>query len=298
MLSCEICRRGKINEGFARTTALKIESISIGNFRCFGPRPRKIDFETGVTAFVGGNGSGKTAAFQALSRLFGVTMGQRAVRRHDFHLSADQHELKSGTNLSIEAIFSFPELDGLEEDAVEDAVPELFLQMAASAPGAPLKVRTRLQATWTDDGTPDGSIDEDIRWITTLDDDFEWDECKRVQPVERGSIQFIYVPATRDAATQVTALLKGRLWQAAKWSDDFRERSAQSARNIQERFEREDPAQFIIERLSKRWKQVHEADTDTTPVLRLIRAVLKSWSAWLNLHSIRTRPDGSERLAT
>ena len=37
----------------------------------------------------------------------------------------------------------------------------------------------RLQATWTDDGTPDGSIDEDLRWITTLDDDFEWDDCKR-----------------------------------------------------------------------------------------------------------------------
>ena len=219
--------------------AMKIEKVSIKNFRCFGPRGTKIKLESGVTAFVGGNGSGKTAVFQALSRLFGITPAQRAVRRQDFHLPADQQELQSGATLSIEVLFSFPELGGLDEDAAEDAVPEFFLQMAASAPGAPLKARMRLQATWTDDGTPDGSIDEDLRWITTLDDDFEWDDCKRVQAVERGSIQLIYVPAARDAAGQVTALLKGRLWQAAKWSDGFRERSAASAQNIQRQFERE-----------------------------------------------------------
>lgn len=251
---------------------MKIEKVSIRNFRCFDPKGTKIKLESDVTAFVGGNGCGKTAAFQALSRLFGITPAQRTVRRQDFHLPADQQELPSGATLSIEVLFSFPELGGIDADAAEDAVPEFFLQMAASAPGAPLKARMRLQATWTDDGTPDGSIDEDLRWITTLDDDFEWDDCKRVQAVERGSIQLIYVPAARDAAGQVTALLKGRLWHAAKWSDGFRGRSAVSARNIQRRFEREAPTQFIIERLSKRWTQVHEADTDTTPVLRLVES--------------------------
>ena len=144
--------------------------------------------------------------------------------------------------------------------------------MAASAPGGPLKARMRLQARWTDDGTPDGTIDEDLRWITRLDDDFEWDECKRVHPVERGFIQLIYVPAARDAAAQVTALLKGRLWQAARWSDGFRDSTAASAEGIQQQFEREEPTEFIIERLTKRWRQVHEADTDTTPVLRLVES--------------------------
>lgn len=216
---------------------MKIETVTIRGFRCFGPRARKIELESAVTAFVGGNGSGKTAVFQALSRLFGITGGQRMIRRQDFHLGSDQQELTSGSTLSIEAVFAFPELDGMDEDAIQDAVPEFFMQMAASGPGAPLKARMRLQATWTDDGTPDGSTDEDIRWITTLGE-YNWDECKRVQAVERGSIQLIYVPAVRDAASQVTSLLKGRLWQAAKWSEDFRERSARSAQNIQTRFER------------------------------------------------------------
>lgn len=249
---------------------MKIQKVVIKNFRCFGPGGTKIVLQRRVTAFVGNNGSGKTAAFQALSRLFGITPAQRTVRRQDFHLPADQQELQSGSTLSIEVFFSFPELRDVDEDNAADAVPEFFLQMAASAPGSALRARMRLQATWTDDGTPDGSIDEDLRWITTLDDDFEWDDCRRVQAVERGSIQLIYVPAARDAARPVTALLKGRLWQAARWSEDFRERSAERAQTIQQQFEQEAPAQFILDRLSNRWKQVHEADTGTTPVLRLV----------------------------
>ena len=249
-----------------------IEKLTIQNFRCFGPRRTTIKFQSTVTALVGANGSGKTAAFQALSRLFGVGPVLRAVRRQDFHLAADQQEIELGATLSIEVVFSFPELEVLDEDDVADAVPEFFLQMAASAPGAPLKARMRLQATWSDGSTPDGSIDEDLRWITTLDDEFEWDECKRVQAVERGSVQLIYVPAARDAAAQVTALLKGRLWQAARWSDEFRDSSAAGAEEIQQQFEREKPAEFIIARLDKRWRQVHEADTDTTPVLRLVES--------------------------
>jgi hypothetical protein len=67
-------------------------------------------------------------------------------------------------------------------------------------------------------------------------------------------------------------LLKGRLWQAAKWSDRIQLRSVRSAKAIQQRFEREEPLQIIIRRLSKRWAQVHQADTDTKPVLRLIES--------------------------
>lgn len=152
---------------------MKIKKISITNFRCFGPKGTSLKLESGVTAFVGNNGCGKTAVFQAMSRLFG-TPTQRAVRRQDFHLPVDQQELLPGATLSIEVVFSFPELGEADQAVLQDAVPEFFQQMAASAPGAPLKARMRLQATWTDDGTPDGSIDEDLRWITTLDEDFDW----------------------------------------------------------------------------------------------------------------------------
>ncbi len=250
---------------------MKIERITIKNFRCFGPRGVTIELENCVTAFVGGNGSGKTAVFQALSRLFGITRAQRTVLRQDFHLPVGQQELKSGATLTIEVIFSFPELEG-DDYAAMDAVPEFFHQMAVSEPGTPPKVRMRLQATWTDDGTPEGNIEEDLRWIPTLNEDYDWDDCNKVQAVERSSIQFIYVPAARDAARQVTALLKGRLWRAAKWSDRFQNKIVKYAQEIQQQFKDEEPARFMSERLAKRWKQVHEADTDTKPILRLIES--------------------------
>lgn len=250
---------------------MKIESVTLEGFRCFGPNGTTVAFEDSVTALVGGNGAGKTALLQALSRLFGVTPAQRAVRQRDFHIPPDQQELQSGANLSIDVVLSFPELAGMDGDAVGAAVPEFFLQMAASEPGAPLKVRIMLKAIWTDDGTPSGAVDEDIRWVRALDDNYDWDDdCQKVPAVERGTIQLVYVPATRNVQEQVTSLLKGRLWQAAKWSDKFRQTTADSAREIQDRFQDENPAKLVLEKLEARWKQVHEADTDTTPILRLV----------------------------
>jgi energy-coupling factor transporter ATP-binding protein EcfA2 len=248
---------------------MKIEKIRLQNFRCFGHEAVELNFEEELTTLVGGNGSGKTAVLQAVSRLFGTSSAQRSVQRRDFHISVERQELQSGDSLFVEAVLAFPEL--AEQDGSPlDAVPEFFNQMAASGAGQPLKARLRLQATWTDDGTPEGAVEEDIRWIRVLDDNFEWDDCSKVQAVERSSIQFIYLPANRDATTQVTALLKGRLWQAAKWSTAFREASCDNADQIQSSFEEEEPSKVLLKRLSLRWQQVHEADTDSQPRLRLI----------------------------
>lgn len=251
---------------------MKIERMTLKNFRCFGPEPTEINLGTGVTALVGGNGAGKTALLQALARLFGVTSGQRSVRLRDFHLLPEQQELPDESMLYLECILGFPELAG---GAGGEAVPDFFEHMAASAPGAPLKARLRLQATWTDDSTPEGSIQEDVRWITTLGDEFEWDGCHRVSAIDRAAIQLIYVPAARNASERVTELLKGRLWQAARWSDRLKSTAGRGAMIIQKRFEKEEPASFVIDRLKRRWQQLHEADTDTTPTLRLVESRLE-----------------------
>lgn len=251
---------------------MKIDSVTLKGFRCFGPEGGTTKLDSGVTALVGANGAGKTALLQALSRLFGVTPSQRRVVPRDFHLPPERQELQSGDHLSIDVVITFPELTHAGDDDPNDAVPEFFQQMMASAPGEPLTARIMLVATWTDDGTPAGNIDEDIRWLPTLGDDYEWEQCQKVQSVQRGTIQLVYVPAARNVDEEVTALLKGRLWQAAKWSDEFRNSSAESTRAIQEAFQEEDPAKFVLERLSLRWQQVHEADTDTKPIMRLVES--------------------------
>lgn len=246
-----------------------IEKIRLQNFRCFGAKAVDLKFQKELTVFVGGNGSGKTAVLQAVSRLFGTSSSQRSIQRRDFHIPLGQNELQSGATLFIEAVLAFPELDKQTVSSF-DTIPEFFNQMATSGVGEPLKARIRLQATWTDDGTPEGAIEEDIRWIRTLDDPFDWDTCSKVHPVQRSSIQFIYLPASRDATTQVSSLLNGRLWQAAKWSTEFRNASQNDADRLQQSFELEEPSKFLLERLSNRWKQVYEADTDSQPHLRLI----------------------------
>lgn len=250
---------------------MKIEKIRLQNFRCFGNDITELDFDEVLTVLVGGNGSGKTAVLQAVSRLFGTSSMQRRVQRCDFHIAADKKELNSGDQLFIEAILCFPELTGQDEISC-DAVPEVFNHMSVTGEGEPLKARIRLKATWTDDGTPEGAIEEEMRWILSLREDFAWENCPRVQAAERSFIQFVYLPANRDATTQVTSLLKGRLWQAAKWSPRFKELALKKANQIQISFKSEKASKLLLKHLSNRWQQVHAADTDRDPCLRLIES--------------------------
>ena len=55
-----------------------IESLRVRNFRCFGDIPVIIDFEGNLTAFVGGNGSGKTTVIAAIQKLFGTKAEDRS----------------------------------------------------------------------------------------------------------------------------------------------------------------------------------------------------------------------------
>lgn len=248
---------------------MKIENIAVRIFRCFGPDWMEISLEEHVTAFVGGNGSGKTALFQAISRLFGVTRADRTVTKRDFHVAKGEEDLPDGRTLEIECLLSFPELDEAGDDDAA-AVPDFFNHMAASGPDETLKARMRLVARWIEDGTPDGTVEEDIRWITTLDNEFDWETLPMVSAVDRASVQVVYVPALRNATDRVTELLKGRLWRAALWSAELGDRATEGAELIQDQFDQEAPSNFIIERLTHRWQQVYEGDTDTTPNLRLI----------------------------
>ena len=68
-----------------RGMVMKLSKIKLHNYRCFGEEEQTISIGE-ITAFIGNNSSGKTAALMALSCLFSDNPSERVIKRSDFHL--------------------------------------------------------------------------------------------------------------------------------------------------------------------------------------------------------------------
>lgn len=114
---------------------MHIERIFLRTFRCLGAEIRPV---TSLTAFVGSNGSGKTAVMQAFQRLFGITGEQRRLRCKEVRVPSDEKIALTERRLELETILAFPQLAG---GTAKTAVPGFFQHMAADenwhTPGNP-----------------------------------------------------------------------------------------------------------------------------------------------------------------
>ncbi|MBN9747910.1 ATP-dependent endonuclease [Amycolatopsis sp. A1MSW2902] len=245
---------------------MHLERLVLQNFQCFGPEPVEIELLPELTAFLGANGSGKTAACRALSRMFGISADDRTVRPGDFHIPMEEQTPPETRALRIEALLGFPELE-VDDPASKAAVPEFFHRMAASSDGV-LKCRLVLEATWEADGTLEGSVTETRLVVQTLETPYREEDCVPLPAAERARIQMIYVPASRDGARQVAAFLRSRLWRAARWSEELRDLAEETAAELAVEF-RKEPATSAVERvLAGRWRELHDAGTHTEPRFR------------------------------
>lgn len=146
---------------------MKIESITLKGFRCFGNTPTTVKLSQGITAFVGANGSGKTALLEALLRVFGITNKQRTILHTDFYaLYNTLDENSSKRELYIDIRLSFPELEETS-DSIEanPTIPACFHHMQVDRQNGTPFVRIRLEAKWEDDGTIDGNIEQKLWWV-------------------------------------------------------------------------------------------------------------------------------------
>lgn len=246
-----------------------LERLTLTNFQCFGSAATTIRFDQQLTAMLGANAAGKTAACQALLRLFGIVGDQRRIRVEDFHVPDDAGEAPATRSLVIEAVFAFPELaDDAKASIASSSVPEFFRQMTADDQGQ-LKLRIVLEASWSADGSVAGSVDESRRVVHTFDEDYgaQWVEFRAS---DRNRIQMVYVPATRDGARQVTAFLRGRVWRASQWSDPFREHVSGAAAELSEKFRNEAVVDTVSRAISARWQALHRLASEQKPMFEPI----------------------------
>lgn len=241
-----------------------VESMRLRNFRCFSDESSPIAFESGLTALIGSNGTGKTAACIALQRMFGISSDERTIRVDDFHVPVTE---APGTEpdsreLTIDTVLAFPELDADDRDVT--AVPEFFRRMATDTHGH-MKCRVVLEATWTDDGTIDGSIETRFFCVMSLNDSYGNDDIRTLPPAERSRIHFVYVPASRDGSKQVSAFLRGRLWKSALWSSKLKDLVRDAAAKVNIQFHQEAATNTVENAFGKRWRELHGAGTHSKP---------------------------------
>ena len=251
---------------------VRVESIKLSGFRCFGPDPITVPISPEITAVVGPNAAGKTALLQALSKLFGVSRNQRTVQRSDFHLGAEDDPGDRQTrDLFIDVLIGLPEL--VDGTATPETIAPSFRHMLIEREGAAPVCRLRLEARWEDDGTIEGEVSQELFWVDRLDEKPATDICHPVSPADRGLIQLYYTPASRDAAAQVKATagaLAARLLRAIEWSPETEGAVQQATEDLATAFEDEPAIAAIRKALQARWSGLHDDVVDSKPRLTLV----------------------------
>ena len=263
-----------------------ISEVALQGFRCFGPTPTTVGLDGRLTVFIGDNGSGKTALMLALLRVLGP--GRQSIVRQDFHVPPNEGEAPSKRTLTIELKLVFPEL--ANESTHLTAVPEFFNQMTVDDDGMPV-CRLRLDATWVDDGSHDGVIDQQ-HYVVLPPDPGSGDKEKLLhfRAEDRAHLRMVYVPAMRDGTSHMTDFLRGRLWRAMRWSDNLRETLKTTGTTLNGVFLAEPGVARVSAQTAERWSGLYGGGTDSTPVLAPVDVRLGEFVRGVQM---KFRPDES-----
>jgi putative ATP-dependent endonuclease of OLD family len=280
---------------------MKIDSITIKGFRCFGDIPKTIKLSDGITAFVGANGSGKTAVLEAILRVFGITGKQRTILRTDFNTSSNTVDEDSSTHeLYIDIRIVFPELskNTLEKDP---GVPACFRHMVVDEPNGKPFARVRLEANWVNDGTVDGDIKQNLYWVQTTDELPTNEKKITCEAIDRSRIQVHYIPAIRDPSSQLTSnsgAMIGRLLKAIEWSSATQESIKATSEQIREVFGKESAINTINQTITSRWKELYSDNFDAQPELNIASKQFEDIVRKLNIVFSPTEFNGERDLDT
>jgi putative ATP-dependent endonuclease of the OLD family len=265
---------------------MHIAKLTLSSFRCFGPTPTVIQLGP-MAAFVGTNGSGKTAILKALGKLFGTLQSDRTLEASDFHLAKGKtrDSLKPGEklDLSIEAKIAFPELN--TEDGNKGAIAECFNQMMVTTPGEDPFCLVKLEGTWTKNNLPEGELDQNLYWIHPIASGTEQKKTPMASH-ERSIVHVHYIPAARDPSKQiknVSGTIINRLFRAVRWSDTMDADIEKASDDIHGTFGKEHGVQSIERTIDRTWKKLYPSGVHDgvklRPIARRLEDILRQMQA-------------------
>ena len=235
---------------------MHISKIKIHGFRCFNSEGASIEIDRRLNAFIGLNSSGKTAALEALRKLFGLTNAERNISKQDFHVACEEGDEVRERSLSIEARLDFDESE-------TDAIPHFFSSMVVDAEGENPYIRVLLESIWTkNDLAEEGDIDTKLYFINVPESEDSTDESKHAFPKHlRGLIQAFYVPAIRRPSEQmryISGSILYRVLSSMKFSDEFKENYLTKITELNSLFQSIDEFSTIESTLSDIWSEFHK----------------------------------------
>ncbi len=267
---------------------MKLQTIRLSNFQCFGPEATEIDLED-LTFLIGPNGAGKTAVLQAMCRLFAFDPALKRIQKTDFHVPHTEGEAPDERSFWIEANFLLPEL--LNDAGEHPTIPTHFAHMRLDdADGIP-RVRFRLDASMG----ADGDIEDTLLYVLDLDTDGSPLNTAPVPRAERNNIQVHYLPARRDPADHIAfsanALL-GRLLRAVNW-DVERTTIKNLTDQISNNLASNTSVASLSAKLTETWKGLHKGSYFTDPSITFVTSEIE---ALLRHLSVSFSPGHDEQL--
>lgn len=235
---------------------MKLSKLKLHNYRCFGNNEQIIPIEN-ITALIGNNSSGKTAALLALNCLFSNNSSDRILKRSDFHLPKDMkpEDLES-QELYIEAVLTFDELENGEEGT--SSVPPFFKSLVVDMPDGTPYLRIRLEATWEKSSNVEGAIESKIYYITCPEGEEITDEFK--SPANRKDldrIRVIYVPAVRDPSKQlknVSGTMMYQIMNSINWSATTQDKVKSKIQELNDQFLEERGVSILGTSIHTQWE--------------------------------------------
>lgn len=236
---------------------MRLTKVKIKNFRSFNDEETTIKFNE-LTTFIGDNSTGKTAAVQALLKIFGDR--NRNIVRSDFHLpSTKSPEEVDHCELYIEAVFDFPKLihDG-EED---NSIPIFFNHFIIEGVGESPYLRIRLESTWEKGNTIEGTVDTNIYFITTPENnDIDERNKKLANNSDLSNIKCLYVPATRNPNEQLkmaSGTILYRILNGINWSEDTTEKINTKIEELNTSLYEEKGFETVKNFIQSNWSKYH-----------------------------------------